>query len=125
MAHLKEFFQKTLLLAAGIDANGQYTIHARAVVESENKDAWEYFLQHLKLAMPQILEASLMSDRDKGLQSAEDVLRPNVTRLFCLQHLKRNFQVKFGEKLVGYFWGIANSTAEQNFHHTVTSQKYS
>ena len=34
-----------------------------------------------------------MSDRDKGLQSAEGVLGPNVTRLFCLQHLKRNFQV--------------------------------
>ena len=91
--HLKGFFQQTLLLAAGIDANGQYIIYAWAVVESENKDAWEYFLQHLKLAMPQILEASLMSDRDKGLQSAEDVLGPNVTRLFCLQHLKRSFQV--------------------------------
>ena len=54
--HLKGFFQQTLLLAAGIDANGQYIIYAWAVVESENKDAWEYFLQHLKLAMPQILE---------------------------------------------------------------------
>ena len=37
------------LLAAGIDANGQY-IYAQVVVESENKDAWVYFL-HLKLAM--------------------------------------------------------------------------
>lgn len=36
-----------------------------------------------------------MSDRDKGLQLAEDVLRPNVTRLFCLQHLKRNFHVEY------------------------------
>ena len=52
------------LLAAGIDANGQY-IYAQ-VVESENKDAWVYFL-HLKLAMSQILEASLMSDRDELL----------------------------------------------------------
>ena len=57
-----------------------------------------------------------MSDRDKG---AEDVLA-NVTRLFYLQHLKRNSQVKFGEKLVGCFWGIANSTTGQNFHHSMS-----
>ena len=52
----------------GINANGQYTTYARAVVESENKDAWVHFL-HLKLAMPQILEASLTSGRDEGLLS--------------------------------------------------------
>ena len=53
------------LLAAGIDANGQY-IYAQGVVENENKDAWVYFL-HLKLARSQILEASLTSDRDELL----------------------------------------------------------
>ena len=54
------------ILAAGINANGLYIIYARAVVESENKDAWVHFL-HLKLAMPQILEASLTSDRDEEI----------------------------------------------------------
>ena len=49
----------------------------------------------------------------------EDVLGPNAMRLFWLQHLKRNFHVRFGEKLVGYFRSIARSTSEQSYHWSV------
>lgn len=37
-------FVLTLLLAVGIDANGHNVILAWAVVESENRNSWEYFL---------------------------------------------------------------------------------
>ena len=37
----------------------------------------------------------------------EDVLGPNVTRLICLQHLKRNF------------WITTRPTSEQGFHRFI------
>jgi transposase-like protein len=69
-------FVLTLLLAVGIDADGRNVILAWAVVESENRDSWEYFLRLLRRY---ILEVSsepcvLISDRDKGLLEADAVL---------------------------------------------------
>jgi hypothetical protein len=106
---LKAFFKETLLLACGVDANGQYILYAWAIVESENTDAWRYFFLHLKRAIPQILDASIISDRDKGLHSAEDVLGPAVTRLLCLEHLRRNFEKNGYREFEVNFWVIARS----------------
>ena len=49
---LKAQFVQTLLLAVGIDANGNILLLAWGIVESENKSSWRYFLQHLKKAIP-------------------------------------------------------------------------
>jgi hypothetical protein len=106
---LKGFFKQTLLLACGLDANGQYILYAWSVVESENTDAWRYFFSHLKRAIPQILEGSIISDRDKGLHSAEDVLGPAVTSLLCLEHLRRNFEKNGYREFEVNFWVIARS----------------
>ena len=94
---LKGFYAQTLLLAVTVDANGQYLLLAWAVVESKNKNAWEYFFRHLSYSILQILNSAMISDRDKGLLSAEDILGPNVTRLLCLHHLKGNFIKHHGQ----------------------------
>ena len=61
-----------LLLAVGIDANGQVIILAWAVVESESLPSWEYFLMYLKIALPEFFmhPCVLVSDWEKGLGSA-------------------------------------------------------
>ncbi|ELR04437.1 hypothetical protein GMDG_01513 [Pseudogymnoascus destructans 20631-21] len=66
-------FILTLLLAVGIDANGELVPLAWAVVESENGESWGWFLNHLRLALPELVieESTLVSDRDKGLREAE------------------------------------------------------
>lgn len=58
----KTRFVQTLLIAVSIDANSHIVLLAWAVVDSENKDAWEYFMFHLKRAIPQIIEATIISD---------------------------------------------------------------
>lgn len=73
---MKAHFILTLLLAVDIDANGENVLLAWAMVESENRDSWEWFFQHLRWSIPEISleESTLISDRDKSLQEAERTL---------------------------------------------------
>jgi transposase-like protein len=111
---LKARFIQTLLLAVGIDANGHNLLLAWAVVESENTNSWSWFLNHLKRAIPQCLQMTLISDRDKGLLAADVVLGPGVDRLVCCFHLKCNF-VKRYRGVENYFWPIANAKSQEEF----------
>lgn len=78
---LKARFVQTLLLAIGIDVNGQIILLAWGVVESENRDSWEWFFHHLQRAIPEVSyeDMTLVSDQDKGLLEAEEVLSALVT----------------------------------------------
>ncbi len=44
-----------------------------------------------------------MSDRDKGLLKAEEVLGNRVVKAYCCHHLKENFVMKFGRGLAPLF----------------------
>ena len=50
---------------------------AWAVVESENKDSWTWFLSYLKKAIPESVGMTLISDRDKGLLAGEETAYGN------------------------------------------------
>jgi transposase-like protein len=114
---LKARFIQILLLAVGIDADGHNTILAWAIVESENRDSWEWFFRHLRHAIPSIsLEAcTLISDRDKGLLLAEPILGPLMVVAHCCHHIKENFTDKFGRSLASLFWAIARARTEAQY----------
>jgi hypothetical protein len=114
---LKGRFIQQLLLAVGIDANGNTLILAWAVVESENEDSWRYFFHHLITAIPEISEEPtvFISDRDKGLGAADDELGENIIRAICAQHLKDNFTIKFSRTLKPLFWRIARANSVARF----------
>jgi zinc finger SWIM domain-containing protein 3 len=96
-AHLKGVFVQTLLVAVGIDANNHIVPLAWAVVESETESSWRWFLRELATAIPNLNTetTTLISDRDKGLQSADNELQ-HVGRAYCVQHIAANVQTKFG-----------------------------
>jgi len=87
------------------------------VVESENRDSWEWFLRHLRWAIPELVveESTLVSDRDKGLQEAEKALGPLVVVAWCCHHLKNNFTEKFGRGLAPAFWKVARAKTRVAF----------
>lgn len=91
---LKGRFIQQLLLAVGIDANGNTLILAWAIVESENEESWRYFFRHLAASIPDLVEEPtvLISDRDKGIAAAEDELGSEILRAVCAQHLKEKFK---------------------------------
>ena len=108
---LKSKFIQTLLLAVTIDANGHTLLLVSAVVESENTSSGENILINLQLAIPKITTeaTTLLSDRDKALIAASEVLAPTVIRAFCCQHLKENFITRYGRGLATNFWSIARA----------------
>ena len=114
---LKARFILTLLLAVGIDPDGRNLLLAWGVVESENRDSWEWFFRHLRRAIPEVsTEAcTLVSDRDKGLLEAEQVLGNRVTRAYCCRHLKENFTKHFGQGLSALFWQAARARTPAAF----------
>lgn len=89
-----------LLLAVGIDANGETTILAWVIAESENLESWKYFFLHLQLAMPDVFRELLItiSDRDKGLDEGNCKLElpDTVVHFFCYQDLKENMAKGWG-----------------------------
>lgn len=62
---------QTLLLCVGIDVNGHNVLLVWAIVESESSSAWEYFFEHLKLVIPQLLNFIKIGDCRKGLNLAD------------------------------------------------------
>jgi len=116
-------FVLTLLLAVGIDANGHNVILAWAVVESENRDSWEYFLRLLRRCIPEITSVPcvFISDRDKGLQEADAVLGRNCLRAYCCRHIEGNLKDKFGGKagLLALFWKAASARLPSGFDHYI------
>ncbi|CAI5466485.1 unnamed protein product [Closterium sp. Yama58-4] len=95
----------TLLIAVVLDGNQKILMLAWALVEGENKDSWTWFLQHFLGSFLEWLhrqDASIISDRDKGLiPAARDVL----IHYFCAWHLHQNV-VKFGEAAALFFWRL-------------------
>jgi len=110
----KTQFIQVLLLAVGIDAENHAVPLAWAMVESETEDAWRYFLIHLRQSIPEVNlpGVTVMSDRDKGLESADDEL-PFTYRSYCTQHIKNNIQQKFGLKARDLFAKIANAQTKE------------
>lgn len=102
---LKGRFVLSLLLTSTVDAEGHNVLLGWAVVESENQHSWTWFLEHLRVSIPKIWHepCTVISDRDKGLLQAEEVLGPRICRGYCCHHLKQNFVGKFGRGLAPTF----------------------
>jgi hypothetical protein len=94
-----------LLLAVGIDANGNNIILAWALVESENQVLWEYFFRLFRIAIPAISEREcvLISDRNKEILGADRELGPRIVRAICCKYLRDNFTDKYGVALKALF----------------------
>jgi transposase-like protein len=107
----KSRFLIQLLLAVGIDANGNNIILAWALVESENQASWEYFFRLLRIAIPAISEREcvLISDRNKDILGADGELGPRILRAIYCKHLQNNFTGKYSVALKALFWSLART----------------
>ncbi|XP_059663566.1 uncharacterized protein LOC132309263 [Cornus florida] len=99
-----------LLAAIALDANNGLFPVAFGVVESERKDSWKFFSQHLST----VIEAdtldkpwTFMSDMQKGLDQALVETIPQATHRLCCRHLYNAFKRKhLGLMLQKKFWKL-------------------
>lgn len=105
-----------LLSAICRDGNENLFPLAIAIVESECKDTWTWFLSKLLNDLDDVQERVwvFISDRPKGLVENIYQLMPGVEHRFCLRHMYANFKQKYkGKELKDLFWKAA-STANLN-----------
>ena len=83
-----------LLVACGIDSNGNVVPLAWGLVPIEDTQWWTWFLQYLHFCFP-ITRARnhvFISDREKGIAIAVPEVFPEVIHLYCCQHIADNIQ---------------------------------
>ncbi|MED6126827.1 hypothetical protein PIB30_116841 [Stylosanthes scabra] len=115
---LKGFYDGQLLTAIGQDANNQIFPIAYAVVDSETKDNWKWFLEnlHADLGNYRVHGWNFISDQQKGLIPAMKEVMHDVHHRFCAMHIWSNFTKRWKDKqLKGAVWECCKSTTVQQF----------
>ncbi|KAM5585145.1 hypothetical protein ABKV19_004510 [Rosa sericea] len=100
--HLKSPYGGQLLSAVGVDANNSTWVVGYAMVEQECKDSWIWFLELLANDLDIRSDGAgwtFISDKQKGLLPAFEVVLPSAEHRFCVRHLWTNFNKKFPGKL--------------------------
>lgn len=118
--HLKGVMGGQLMSAIGRDANNQMFPIAIALMESECKDSWGWFLDTLSDAIGSPLEKGwiFLSDRQKGLVECIDNKYPGMEHRFCLRHMYANFKLKFKDKqLRDILWAAGRAYVPQKFEN--------
>lgn len=124
--HLKEPFGGQLLTAVGCDSNdGMYPI-VWAVVEAENSETWNWFINFLALDVNIINSGgwTFISDRQKGLINALTTVVPNAEHRFYVMHLYRNmYKDHKGVGSRALLWLAARSTTKYMFNKHMSELK--
>ncbi|KAL5577301.1 hypothetical protein UlMin_019000 [Ulmus minor] len=115
---IKGHHKGQLLADVGIDPNNQMYPIAYAIVESETRDSWRWFLDLLNvdLQLNNSGHVSWITDKQKGLLDVLHKLFPDSKHIHCVKHLHKNFKVHHkGLFLKKLMWSAAKSTTTQRY----------
>ncbi|CAB4306440.1 unnamed protein product [Prunus armeniaca] len=110
--HLKGPFAGQLLVAVGVDANDNMYPIAYAAVELETKETWSWFLELLMDDLGPVEDHGwiFISDQQKGLDKAFDIVVPQAQHRWCVRHMYGNFKEKYkGKGLKDLLWSAARA----------------
>jgi hypothetical protein len=105
-----------LLTAIGVDPNNQMYPVAYALVESECRETWLWFLELLGVDLEINNSHGIVwiTDKQKGLIDAIRELFPHSEHRYCVKHFYNNFKASHkGLMLKQLLWGAAKSTTKQ------------
>ncbi|KAH7865138.1 hypothetical protein Vadar_002763 [Vaccinium darrowii] len=125
--HLKGPYGGVLLAATALDGNNGLFPIAVGVVESEGRDSWTFFIDHLHTVIGagnQSRAWTFMSDHQKSLDRVIAEMIPEATHRTCARHLFSNFRKKHpGLLLKRYFWQAARAYNALEFGYAMDSIK--
>ncbi|CAA7036196.1 unnamed protein product [Microthlaspi erraticum] len=116
---LKERIKGQLLVALGRDADNAIYPIAWGVVEVENNENWQWFVQKLKVDLD-LKDGDgfiAVSDRHKGLVRAIKIELPKMEHRKCVRHIYGNLKKKHKSKkqMKSHIWRLAWSYNEAKF----------
>ena len=124
-AHLRSRFKTILQVTAIRDGNNEVYPLAWALTESENEDSWRWLLNNLLRHTPslghsnsQVLSKAspvVISDRDKGLLAADELLT-GCHRAYCCFHIRQNMTQRFGRPCGIAFMQAACAATERDLN---------
>ncbi|CAH9146096.1 unnamed protein product [Cuscuta epithymum] len=120
--HLYGKYKGVLLVAVAMNANREIFALAYAVVESENADSWSWFFARvMRDVVGSHRSVCVISDRHAGIESAfrslPELRSPQVSKRYCLRHIRSNFMTKFrNAELKKLCWQAGSTPTEQEFH---------
>nr|XP_043623534.1 uncharacterized protein LOC122595263 [Erigeron canadensis] len=125
-AFMKGPFPGQVLTAVGVDPNnGIYPI-AYAIVETENRESWTWFLRCLgpDLDLDERCNFTFISDRQKGIIQAVSNVFPSAEHRYCLKHIHDNMKLYWRGKAYKYIlWRCAVATTVQQFENHMQEMK--
>ncbi|KAF7685599.1 Protein FAR-RED IMPAIRED RESPONSE 1 [Cucumispora dikerogammari] len=112
----------TLLVAVSQDACDQLFLISVAIVESENSESWNWFIEQLNISIninsPDVI---IMSDREMGIINAVNQIAPLCSRAFCVRHIAKNLRSSFRDNIaMGYFWRSVNTYSTDEFNNQMS-----
>lgn len=96
--HLSGKYKGVLLTASGQDGNFQVFPLAFAIVDSEDTEAWTWFLQKVERILADSSNLAIISDRATSIANAVSCVYPQAHHGFCIVHLARNVNARFSSK---------------------------
>nr|GEX42617.1 transposase, mutator type [Tanacetum cinerariifolium] len=119
-------FPMHILTAVGVDPNyGIYPL-AYAIVESENKQAWLWFLDCLRddLKLFKNSNFTFVTDRKKGFIPALTEIFPAADHRYCLKHIYDNMKLQWrGQQFKDLLWKCATATTVSYFNRNMEELK--
>ncbi|KAI9200086.1 hypothetical protein LWI28_002481 [Acer negundo] len=115
---IKGYHTGQLLIAIGVDPNNQMYLVAYALVESECKNKWSWFLKHLTddLGLNNSYGIVWITDKQKMLIDVITEQFLNSEHRFCVKHFYNNLKTEHkGLLLKQILWGAAKSTIEHGY----------
>ncbi|EOA12319.1 hypothetical protein CARUB_v10007958mg, partial [Capsella rubella] len=93
--HLRGRYGGCLIAASAQDTNFQVFPIAFGIVNSENDDAWTWFMEKLAEAIPDDPDLVIVSDRHSSIYGSIRKVYPMASHAACVVHLKRNILAIF------------------------------
>ncbi|KAL0009035.1 hypothetical protein SO802_010537 [Lithocarpus litseifolius] len=122
--HLKTKIGGQLMVAIARDPNEEYFPLAVAVVESETKDSWIWFINLLLADIGDEKRWTFISDQQKGLVQAFADKWPQYEHRICCRHLYNNLRKQYpGIMIRELFWKAAKATYAHEFERIMNEMK--
>ena len=124
---LKSQYKGVLLVATAQDGNGQCYPIAWGIVDSENEDAWTWFLSKLKEVIGDSDELAFISDRALSIKKAISNVFDKAHHDACAWHVSQNVKNKFKcADIMGSYRNAMNAYRIEDFkgYMIEISQRY-